>query len=159
MTEKSLFVCSITLTIDICSFSHSHPCHLLSLPSISLSLPPSFPLLWAHQSEHERNIISKQVVFHAMMFRSGLLIISDGNGNDYYIKKHWLNSCTTVYFYRLTGTHFLSSLLRLPKKLTNITATLSLAQNGAHCDWRLALIKLLALESNKTLIMLFIIRK
>lgn len=115
--EKSVFACNITSTINIYFFSVTSMSPALTAPSAS-SCSRSLSLLWTYQSEHERNIISKQVVF--LIFRNGLITLSDLNCNDYYIKKHWLISGTTdtsvfwlVLVFSLLSAFFSSS-LRLP---------------------------------------------
>lgn len=89
--------CSVTLTINIRSFAHSPPCHLLSGRH---AYALSYSFYSQYSIEYERNIISyvvtnksidthggvirirllciirKQVVFLAMMFRKEWLIIS-----------------------------------------------------------------------------------
>ena len=105
------------------SYSSMSPAFPALLAS-SCSLSPALSLLWMHHSEQEVNIMSRQVMFLAVMFRNGLLTISDLNGNDCYIKEHWLVSLLlyTVLlssdcysFSRCTQLTLLSFFLSLPK--------------------------------------------
>lgn len=122
------------------SFSHFPVCHLPSLPCRhphALSLPL--------YSERSRVNMKEILWVNKWCFFPWWLSLSDLNDDDYYMKKHWLISCTTAYLCHLTGTRFLTAL----NLLFFSEAAQKNWRDDTHCECKLTVIKLLALQSNK----------
>lgn len=91
--------CGVTLTSNVCSFCPSPSGHLFSLPGQHPHLHP-LALLWTHQHEHGRNMISRHGMYLAVMFRSGSLNTAEHRSR--YFSGYQPNSFgTTKYWFVL----------------------------------------------------------